>query len=136
MSKLLRAAWLIAVVGCSSDDEASSEPADAGTRQTENAARSDNGGTDRPSPAGRAARTETRRDAGATVMDASVRAAPPREERARPGERARARAEGPAPQLEQEDAGMEPLPSCLPFQLPVDGSQTASATSPLWRRQQ
>lgn len=136
MSKLLRAAWLIAIVGCSrcsSDDEAVSDPSDAGTQQETNAARADRGGTQRPSEAGRAARApQAERMSDAGPPDAGARAPAARSDGGSPSKQRPAKPERePEPQLEEEDAGMEPLPSCLPFEVPADCPEITGPASPL-----
>ncbi|HTU61486.1 MAG TPA: hypothetical protein VMF89_23685, partial [Polyangiales bacterium] len=133
MSKLLvrvlSCVSLVGVVSCSSDSEDPPDAGDAAVQQESNAAREENAGVDEVTQAGRSARA-TRLDAG---MDSGEAAPTPRD--TKPRANAQPKPEKPTepepePELD-EDAGAEPLPECLPFELPADCPEVTGLSSPL-----
>lgn len=133
MSKLLvwvlSCAWLVSAVSCSSDNEDGADAGDAEVRQESSAAREENAGGEQVTQAGRAARAP-RADSG---MDSGTAASTRRD--SKPRANAQPKPDKPSetePDVaDEEDAGTEPLPECLPFELPADCPAVTGLSSPL-----
>lgn len=138
MSKLLAhalcAASLVTAVSCSSESDDVMDAGGSDIEQMSSPERADDQGMEahRAGRPARAPRTDAGTDAGAGMMDAGASTPTSRGEEARPsaGRKEPKPAPEPEPDLD-EDAGMEPLPSCLPFELPADCPEMTGPASPL-----